>query len=395
MIRGEDANDAAGFTTATNNVSSRAMTDASAAWAPAAWSTVGQAGLNQRTPDLSAIVQEIVARPGWLSGNDMAFVITGSGRRTAEAFESGSATAPLLHIEYVVPTGTNAAPTLDLDASAAGTGYAATFTENLGGVPIADLDALITDANNANMASATVALANAQTGDQLVVNLAGLPAGISVSPSSTATNVILTGSATTAAYQSAIRQVSFNNSSEAPNATGRVINVTVNDGLANSSPAVTTIAIDRAPDAVGDIAATQVNSAVTTGNVLANDDQGDAPAAVTAFDAVSVQSGTVVNNANGTFTYTPATGFTGTDSFTYRISDSDGDTSTATVTLAVGGAGANDAPTNITLTASQPLTENVAGAVAGTLGVTDPDPGDTHTFSLSDSASRSWAASCS
>ena len=37
--------------------------------------------------DLSAIVQEIVARSGWLAGNDMAFVITGTGRRTAEAFE--------------------------------------------------------------------------------------------------------------------------------------------------------------------------------------------------------------------------------------------------------------------------------------------------------------------
>ena len=99
-IRGQDADDAAVFTSAANNVSSRATTDASAAWTPAAWTTVGQAGLAQRTPDLSAIVQEIVARPGWLAGNDMAFVFTGTGTRTAEAFESGAATAPLLHIEY-------------------------------------------------------------------------------------------------------------------------------------------------------------------------------------------------------------------------------------------------------------------------------------------------------
>ena len=64
---------------------------------------MGQAGFNQRTSDLSDIVEEIVSRAGWDAGNDMAFVFTGSGKRTAEAFESGAATAPLLHIEYTVP----------------------------------------------------------------------------------------------------------------------------------------------------------------------------------------------------------------------------------------------------------------------------------------------------
>jgi hypothetical protein len=29
----------------------------------------------------------------------MAFIITGTGTRTAEAFEGGAATAPLLHVE--------------------------------------------------------------------------------------------------------------------------------------------------------------------------------------------------------------------------------------------------------------------------------------------------------
>ena len=137
LIRGEDADDASVFTNVANDVSSRATTDAFAAWTPAAWSVVGEAGLAQRTPDLSAIVQEIVIRSGWSAGNDMAFIITGSGRRTAEAFEDGAATAPLLHIEYVLPSGGNAAPKLDLDGSTGGTGYAATFTENLGAVAVA------------------------------------------------------------------------------------------------------------------------------------------------------------------------------------------------------------------------------------------------------------------
>ena len=43
--------------------------------------------------------------------------------------------------------------------------------------------------------------------------------------------------------------------------------------------------------------------------------------------------GTAVYNSDGTFTYTPTAGQTGSDSFTYTITDGDGDTSTATVTI--------------------------------------------------------------
>jgi VCBS repeat-containing protein len=47
--------------------------------------------------------------------------------------------------------------------------------------------------------------------------------------------------------------------------------------------------------------------------------------------------GTVVVNPSGTFTYIPTPGYSGTDTFTYRITDSNGDTSTATVTLTIPG----------------------------------------------------------
>jgi hypothetical protein len=88
LIWGEDADDTAAFANVANNVSSRTKTDAAASWSPAAWTTVGEAGLAQRTPDLSAIVQEIVSRSGWSALNDMAFIITGTGTRTAEASRS-------------------------------------------------------------------------------------------------------------------------------------------------------------------------------------------------------------------------------------------------------------------------------------------------------------------
>ena len=168
------------YVSTANNVSARATTDASAAWNPAAWTTVGQAGLDQRTSDLSAIVQEIVARPGWLPATTW----PSSSPAPARAPPTPSRTAPPPRrccISNIPCRGGNARPMLDLDGSAAGTGYATTFTENLGGVPIADLDAVITDADERQHGAPTVTLANPQAGDQLVVNLAGLPAGITVS----------------------------------------------------------------------------------------------------------------------------------------------------------------------------------------------------------------------
>ena len=46
-------------------------------------------------------------------------------------------------------------------------------------------------------------------------------------------------------------------------------------------------------------------------------------------------NGTVVNNYDGTVTYTPNAGFNGSDFFTYRICDIYGYWDTATVTLTV------------------------------------------------------------
>jgi hypothetical protein len=99
-IEGEAVDHAAAFTSAARNVSSRARTAASVAWSPAAWTTSGQAGPDQRTPNISPVIQEIVSRPGWSSGNSLVILITGSGARTAEAYEGGAAGAPLLHVEY-------------------------------------------------------------------------------------------------------------------------------------------------------------------------------------------------------------------------------------------------------------------------------------------------------
>jgi hypothetical protein len=100
-IQGEAADNPGTFTTSAFNVSSRSRTSASVQWVVPVWSTIGQAGPDQRTPNLWAVIQEVVSRPGWSSGNAVALIITGSGRRVARSFNSGSG-APVLHVEYTV-----------------------------------------------------------------------------------------------------------------------------------------------------------------------------------------------------------------------------------------------------------------------------------------------------
>jgi hypothetical protein len=103
VVAGQAADNPPAFTTASGDVSSRTRTSASVGWNPAAWRTVGARGTEQRTPDLRSVVQQIVSRPGWAGGNALVLVVTGSGTRTADSFNTGGATAaPVLHVEWTM-----------------------------------------------------------------------------------------------------------------------------------------------------------------------------------------------------------------------------------------------------------------------------------------------------
>lgn len=99
-IKGQAADNPGTFTSTASNISSRATTTASIAWSPVAWNTAGAAGVDQRTPDLKSVVQEIVNRTGWTQNNSMVFIVTGTGERTAAAYEVGAAKAPKLVVTY-------------------------------------------------------------------------------------------------------------------------------------------------------------------------------------------------------------------------------------------------------------------------------------------------------
>ena len=73
---------------------------------------------------------------------------------------------------------------------------------------------------------------------------------------------------------------------------------------------------------------------VPAAGVLANDTDADADP-LTAAKMSNPANGTVTVNADGSFTYTPTTGFTGVDTFKYTASDAVGPSNPATVSITV------------------------------------------------------------
>ena len=110
FLRGEAVDNAAPFLDVAYNMSSRPTTSAEASWDWPEWLTTHEEGPDQRTSDISAVIQEITDRPGWSAGNSLVLIITGSGENTAEAFEGESASAALLHIEFTSKYASNPNP---------------------------------------------------------------------------------------------------------------------------------------------------------------------------------------------------------------------------------------------------------------------------------------------
>ncbi|WP_277017648.1 Ig-like domain-containing protein [Lentibacter algarum] len=112
---------------------------------------------------------------------------------------------------------------------------------------------------------------------------------------------------------------------------------TITDPAGNESTATVTVVVedpaDLPPVATDDANSTDVGTPVVIA-VLANDSDPEGEA-LTVAGVTDPANGSVVINADGTVTYTPDAGFTGTDTFDYTITDPAGNESTATVTVMV------------------------------------------------------------
>ena len=125
-----------------------------------------------------------------------------------------------------------------------------------------------------------------------------------------------------------------------PDANGtHTIDYTIDDGTGRTDTATITVAVNPVPDpprATDDAYATDENVTlvVSAPGVLANDSEEDGDP-LSATETVAPTDGTLTLNPDGSFTYVPDPGFSGTDQFEYEADDGIDGTSTATVTILV------------------------------------------------------------
>ncbi len=152
----------------------------------------------------------------------------------------------------------------------------------------------------------------------------------------------------------------------------------VNDGKTDSVPATVMISVtpvNDPPTARDDKIVTQEDTPATI-DVLANDTEVDNEL-ITISEITHGKSGLVAKNDDGTLTYTPNKDFSGTDTFTYTVTDREGEKDTAVVRVVVGMA--NDPPVII----SKPVTEAMVDVLYSyDVRAMDPDKEDTLNYSL-------------
>ncbi|HWI52644.1 MAG TPA: cadherin-like domain-containing protein, partial [Symbiobacteriaceae bacterium] len=154
-----------------------------------------------------------------------------------------------------------------------------------------------------------------------------------------------------------------------------------NDGALDSNVVTVTInvtPVNDAPVAVNDTYSTPEDTPLTIAapGILSNDTDVEGSALTVVVGSVTSPSkGTVVVNANGSFTYTPTTAnYNGTDSFTYRVTDGAANSNVATVTINI--TPVNDAPVaaNDTYTTAEdtPLVIAAPGVLSNDTDVDGP-----------------------
>ena len=151
---------------------------------------------------------------------------------------------------------------------------------------------------------------------------------------------------------------------------GHAVVLTLTDGIiatpVEQAFTITVGNVNDAPVALNDEAFTDENTPVSI-DVLANDTDEDDGDVLSVASVTDPAHGTVQDNQDGTITYTPDTGFSGSDSFTYTATDGELVSDPATVTVLVNLAG--------DLAADEPVDPNEGGTVTTDIGVSIEIPG--------------------
>ncbi|WP_375443027.1 beta strand repeat-containing protein [uncultured Nostoc sp.] len=220
---------------------------------------------------------------------------------------------------------------------ATATNSALAYTENA--ITVIDSGITVSDLDSANLSSATVSISSGFASAQDILAFTNQN-GITGSYNSSTGVLTLTGSSSVANYQTALRSITYTNSSDNPSLTPRTVSFIVNDGTANSTAVTRNInitAVNDAPVAVNDSITTNKNTPIIINatTLLSNDTDVDVSNVLSITGFTQPSQGNLVNNGNSTYTYTPVQNYYGSDSFTYTISDGQGGSSTATVNLTI------------------------------------------------------------
>jgi len=273
----------------------------------------------------------------------------------------------------------------------------ATYVENAPALAV-DPEVAVTDVDSATLVGATIQIAPGCTSPEDVLGAVLTPPNLrqvrqaSIAPppdppsnitvvgyNPTTCTLTLSGAASVAEYQAALRLVTYTNTSDTPATTARTVVFTVNDGQAanntgTASRALGVTAVNDVPVAVADAVSTDEDTPLTfpATQLSANDTDADLDTlTVTAVTATATTHGTV-DLTSGSITYTPATNYNGAADFGYTVSDGNGGTASGTVTVTV--VSVNDAPVVTASSGTAAYTENApALPVDPGIVVTDAD----------------------
>ncbi|MDO9002609.1 MAG: DUF4347 domain-containing protein, partial [Aquabacterium sp.] len=171
-----------------------------------------------------------------------------SSKASFASSEHGTAAwRPTLNVTYTAPT----PQTIDLDAnnSSGGTvnNYTGAFTEQTP-VKIADTDATISGGSTTSLTSMVVTLTNPLDG--VLESLSATNTGNITSSYNSGTGMLtLSGTDTIANYQTVLRSITYNNTSDNPTTTSRTINVVGTDtNGVSTATATSTLSVTRVND---------------------------------------------------------------------------------------------------------------------------------------------------
>jgi VCBS repeat-containing protein len=295
------------------------------------------------------------------------------------------------------------------------TGSALAYTENQVATAV-DPGLTVGDVDNTNLASATVSITTGFVSGQDTLAFTDQN-GIAGSWNSSTGVLTLSGSSTLANYQTALRSVTYVNTSDDPSTTTRTVSFVANDGTDSSAAATRNITLSAVNDApVATI--TAVSYAVTeqtaltlknTGLSISDPDAGAGTLTVTlsvtegTLTVTAGGSGAVVSNSGTasvtiTGTVTQINNLLGADAtstlsyidssdapsasttLTLQVSDNgntgSGGTQTASDTATINIAAVNDAPVATITAVSYAATEQTTLTLKNTgLSISDPDAG--------------------